>query len=431
MPIKVLMPALSPTMTEGTITTWIKSEGEQVSSGEVLCEIETDKATMEVEAVEDGTLEKIIIPGGTEDIAVNTVIAIILEDGEDPSTLELLDLDAPPVIEKEQIPSSDSAPAPRLTESIGSPDAVDVNRTFASPLAKRLAAKNAIDLNSIRGSGPRGRVIKRDVQEFLVNRTDEITQTATSLASEPNLTAAPKSVSEALPRLPKPEFDTLPNSSMRKVIAARLTESARDIPHFNISIDVEADELLRVRDQLNCSDGLEEKITINDLLIKSVALALILQPDCNVTFMDEAILRFKRADIAIAVAIDGGLITPIIHNASGKGLRTISQQTKELARRAQEGKLAPEEYQGGTFTISNLGMFKVKSFNSIINSPQGGILSVGAAEQRAIVKDGSLGIATVISLTLAFDHRCIDGVTAAAFASELKGILENPMRLIL
>ena len=431
MPIKVLMPALSPTMTEGTIAAWVKSEGEEVSSGEVLCEIETDKATMEVEAVEDGILGKIVIPGGTENIAVNTVIAIILEDGEDPSTLKLIDIDASLVTEKEQVKGDDSVQNPGLSGSAGPLDSSDINRKLASPLAKRLAAKNVIDLSLLQGSGPRGRVIKRDVQEFLANRTDEITPATSSLESEPDLMTVLSSVTETSPRMPKLEFDTLPNSSLRKVIATRLTESARDIPHFNISVDVEVDELLSVRDQINCSDGLEQKITINDLIIKSVALALILQPDCNVTFTDESILRFKSADIAIAVAIDGGLITPIIHNAGEKGLRAISHQAKNLARKAQEGKLAPEEYQGGTFTISNLGMYKVKSFNSIINPPQSGILSVGAAEQRAIVKDGSLGIATVMSLTLAFDHRCIDGVTAAAFSSELKAILENPMRLIL
>jgi len=431
MPIKVLMPALSPTMTEGTIAAWVKSEGEEVSSGEVLCEIETDKATMEVEAVEDGILGKIVIPGGTENIAVNTVIAIILEDGEDPSTLKLIDIDASLVTEKEQVKGDDSVQNPGLSGSAGPLDSSDINRKLASPLAKRLAAKNVIDLSLLQGSGPRGRVIKRDVQEFLANRTDEITSATSSLESQPNLIALPNAVTETSSRMPTLEFDTLPNSSMRKVIATRLTESARDIPHFNISVDVEVDELLSVRDQINCSAGLEQKITINDLIIKSVALALILQPDCNVTFTDESILRFKSADIAIAVAIDGGLITPIIHNAGEKGLRAISHQAKNLARKAQEGKLAPEEYQGGTFTISNLGMYKVKSFNSIINPPQSGILSVGAAEQRAIVKDGSLGIATVMSLTLAFDHRCIDGVTAAAFSSELKAILENPMRLIL
>ncbi len=430
MPIKVLMPALSPTMTEGTIATWVKLEGEEVSSGEVLCEIETDKATMEVEAVEDGILDKIIIPEGAENIAVNTVIAIILEDGEDPSALSSLDLDTPPVLENHKTMVSDSVQALTLSESTGPLDTRDINRIFASPLARRIAEKNAIDLNSIVGSGPRGRVIKRDVEAFLVNRANEVIET-----TSPSPVPDPKTLRDLTHEIPPTasnlEFDTLPNSSMRKVIATRLTKSARDIPHFNISIDVEVDELFRVRHELNSSDDLELKITINDLLIKSVALALMLQPDCNVTFTDEAILRFKCADIAIAVAIDGGLITPIIYNSNEKGLRTISQQSKELVRRAQEGKLAPEEYQGGTFTISNLGMFKVKSFNSIINPPQGCILSVGVAEQRPVVRDGSLDIATVMSLTLAFDHRCIDGVTAAAFSSELKGILENPMRLIL
>jgi pyruvate dehydrogenase E2 component (dihydrolipoamide acetyltransferase) len=228
-----------------------------------------------------------------------------------------------------------------------------------------------------------------------------------------------------------PDYEAVENSSMRKVIAKRLTESARDIPHFNITVDVEIDQLLAVRKQLNARDGADYKISVNDFVIKAVALALQMQPDCNVAYTDEAILRFNRVDVAMAVAIDGGLITPIIHDAGGKGLRAISEAAKDLAGKARDGKLQPEEYQGGTFTVSNLGMFGVKSFNSIINPPQGGILSVGGGEQRAVVKDGAVAIATVMSLTLAVDHRCIDGAAAAAFMKELKGILEDPIQLML
>lgn len=428
MPIQILMPALSPTMSEGTIANWVKAEGDDISSGDVLCEIETDKATMEVEAIDDGVLGKILIAGGTEGVAVNTPIAIILEEGEDASAMGDIDTTAPVPAAADAPPEPVAEPAPAAPAPAAAPPPTATGkRVFASPLAKRLAQQNSLDVALIGGSGPHGRVIRRDIEAALASGNGKAAPVvAAAIApTTPALTADDPVMAYM------PEYEAMPNSSMRKIIATRLTGSARDIPHFNVTVDVEIDELLRVRKQLNSRDGADYKISVNDFIIKAVALTLKLQPDCNVTYTDEAILKFKRQDVAMAVAIDGGLITPIIHDAGNKGLRAISETAKELAEKARHGKLVPEEFQGGTFTVSNLGMFGVKSFNSIINPPQGGILSVGAGDQRAVVKDGALTIATMMTLTLAVDHRCIDGATAATFTKELKGILEAPSLLML
>ena len=428
MPIQILMPALSPTMSEGTIANWVKAEGDDISSGDVLCEIETDKATMEVEAIDDGVLGKILIASGTEGVAVNTPIAIILEEGEDALVMDGMDTAAPAANEtapKTALEPETAALTP--ASAAASPLTANGTRVFASPLAKRLAQQNGLDVALIGGSGPHGRVIRRDIEAALASGNSKAAPVvAAAIApTTPALTADDPVMAYM------PEYEAMPNSSMRKIIATRLTGAARDIPHFNVTVDVEIDELLRVRKQLNSRDGADYKISVNDFIIKAVALTLKLQPDCNVTYTDEAILKFKRQDVAMAVAIDGGLITPIIHDAGNKGLRAISETAKELAQKARLGKLMPEEFQGGTFTVSNLGMFGVKSFNSIINPPQGGILSVGAGDQRAVVKDGALTIATMMTLTLAVDHRCIDGATAATFTKELKGILEAPSLLML
>ena len=428
MPIQILMPALSPTMSEGTIANWVKAEGDDISSGDVLCEIETDKATMEVEAIDDGVLGKILIAGGTEGVAVNTPIAIILEEGEDASVMGGIDTTAPAPAAADAPPKPAAEPAPAAPAPAAAPPPTATGkRFFASPLAKRLAEQNSLDVALIGGSGPHGRVIRRDIEAALASGNSKAAPVvAAAIApTTPALTADDPVMAYM------PEYEAMPNSSMRKIIATRLTGAARDIPHFNVNVDVEIDELLRIRKQLNSRDGADYKISVNDFIIKAVALTLKLQPDCNVTYTDEAILKFKRQDVAMAVAIDGGLITPIIHDAGNKGLRAISETAKELAQKARLGKLMPEEFQGGTFTVSNLGMFGVKSFNSIINPPQGGILSVGAGEQRAVVKDGALTIATMMTLTLAVDHRCIDGATAATFTKELKGILEAPSLLML
>jgi pyruvate dehydrogenase E2 component (dihydrolipoamide acetyltransferase) len=437
MPIQILMPALSPTMTEGILAKWLKAEGDTVDAGDVLCEIETDKATMEVEAVDEGTLGKILVAEGTEGVAVNTPIALILEEGEDASALEGAATAAPaaPQPAAEPAPAPEAAPAPASAPaSAPAPASTSGARLFASPLARRMAQQNGLDVGAIAGSGPKGRVVKRDIEQAIASGTGK-SQAASAAAPQaapaPAQASAPAFTSDDPVLANMPAFEAVPNSSMRKIIAKRLTESARDIPHFNVSADVELDALLALRKELNGKDGADYKISVNDLIIKAVAVALKRQPDCNVAYTEDAILKFGRVDISVAVAVEGGLITPIIKNAGAKGLATISAEAKELAGKARDGKLQPEEFQGGTFTISNLGMFGVKSFNSIINPPQGGILSVGAGEARPVVKGGKLTVATVMSLTLAVDHRCIDGATAAAFMKELKAIVEDPIQLML
>ncbi|MGJ3258876.1 MAG: pyruvate dehydrogenase complex dihydrolipoamide acetyltransferase [Rhodospirillales bacterium] len=456
MPTKVLMPALSPTMTEGKLAKWLVKEGDTIESGDVMAEIETDKATMEVEAVDEGTLGKILVDEGTEGVAVNAVIALLLGDDEDESALADADTSAaapPPAGEapKEETPASEpkAEPAPASPPAAEKPAAVDSakhdgteagpaprtdsgERIFASPLARRIARMEGLDLAQISGSGPHGRIVKKDIEEAIASGAGKA---AAAPAGAPvtagEATAVPPAGIDAAMLGLLPEYEAVPNSGMRKTIAKRLTAAARDIPHFNVSADIGIDELLRLRKQLNGREGADYKISVNDFVIKAVALALKRQPDCNAAYTDDAILKFKRADISMAVAVEGGLITPIIKDAGSKGLARISEEAKELAGKARDGKLQPQEYQGGTFSISNLGMFGVTSFNSIINAPQGGILSVGAGEQRAVVKDGALAVATMMTVTLAVDHRCIDGATAAAFVQELRGILEDPLQLML
>jgi pyruvate dehydrogenase E2 component (dihydrolipoamide acetyltransferase) len=432
MPIQILMPALSPTMEEGNLAKWLVKEGDKVESGDVLCEIETDKATMEVEAVDEGIIGKIIVADGTEGVKVNALIALLLEDGEDASALEGASTSAAPA--PSAAPTA-ATPAPTASAPTpAAPVAASGDRVFSSPLARRLAAQDGLDISIVTGTGPRGRVVKRDIEAALAAGTGKAAAPVAEKAAAPAAAAPAKSntLSESDPIFKLlPEYEAVPNSSMRKIIAKRLTESARDIPHFNLQVDVEIDKLMALRKDLNGREGANYKISVNDFLVKATALALTRVPDCNVAFTDGAILKFKQVDMAIAVSIDGGLITPIIKNAAAKGLATLANEAKDLAGRAREGKLMPEEFQGGTFTISNLGMFGIKSFNSIINPPQGGILSVGAGEQRAVVKDGALAIATVVTLTLAVDHRCIDGSTGAAFIKELKALIEDPIALML
>ncbi len=436
MPIQILMPALSPTMTEGTLAKWLKSEGDAVESGDLLCEIETDKATMEVEAVDEGVLGKILVAEGTEGVPVNQAIAVLLEDGE--SAGDIGDVAAAPAPaatpQPEAPPAPVAAPADAATAPAASaaPPETTGGRVFSSPLARRLAKQNGLDIAQITGTGPRGRVVKHDIETAIASGTGKAgaAPATAPAAPAPQPAAAPITVDDPIFAL-MPEFEATPHTNMRKAIASRLTDSARDIPHFNISMDVELDALLGLRKKLNSREDADYKISVNDLIVKTAALALKRVPAVNAAYTAGAILRFGRVDISIAVAIEGGLITPVIKDAGGKGLATISNEVKKLAGKARDGKLQPEEYQGGTFTISNLGMFGVKSFNSIINPPQGGILSVGAGELRPVVKDGALGMATIMSLTLAVDHRCIDGADAAAFMKEFKSIVEDPFQLML
>lgn len=449
MAIKLLMPALSPTMTEGTLAKWLVKEGDEVASGDVMAEIETDKATMEFEAVDEGVIAKILVSDGTEGVAVNTPIAILAEDGEstDDAIASAGDgggtpAPAPaPAEEKSPEPAPAAAPTSTAAPSTPAPSSPSGGgaRIFASPLAKRLAADGGLDLAQLSGSGPHGRIVKRDIEKALADGTGKAaakTADSAAPAAAPTAAAAPAGAPPVLSADDPifgmlPEAEKIPHTNMRKTIARRLTESARDVPHFSLQVDVEIDKLLAMRKQLNERDVADYKISVNDFFIKATALALTRVPDCNVAYTDSAILKFSRVDMAIAVAIDGGLITPIIKDCASKGLATISREAKELAGKARDGKLKPEEYQGGTFSISNLGMFGVKSFTSIINAPQGGILSIGAGEQRAVVKDGALSIANVVSLNLAVDHRCIDGAAGAGLIKELKALIEDPIALML
>jgi len=417
---QILMPALSPTMTEGKLAKWVKAEGDTVASGDILAEIETDKATMEIEAIDEGLLGKILVAEGTEGVPVNQLIGLILEDGEDASALEAA---LAPVAAPAAPPAAAPAPAPPPAAAAPAPaapaPAKTGNRIIASPLARRLATAKGVDLATVTGSGPKGRIVKRDVES------------AAPGAPAPKAEAPSPPPALGAPLSPMPDFEAVPHSSMRKTIARRLTESVRDIPHFNVSVDVQLGSLLDTRKRLNARDGAEQKISVNDFVIKAIALALARVPACNVSYTDEATLFHQRADISIAVSIDGGLITPIVKDAGNKSLAVIAREAKALAERARAGELQPDEYEGGTFTVSNMGMMGVRSFNSIINPPQGAILSVGAGEPRPVVTDGALSMATVMTLTLAVDHRCIDGVTAAEFIGELKTILEEPLQFML
>jgi len=413
MTIEILMPALSPTMTEGNLTAWLKAEGDTVAAGDVIAEIETDKATMEIEAVDEGVLGKILVAAGTEGIAVNTPIAIMLEDGEDAAALA-----APAAPAAEPAPAP-AAPPPEPAAVSAPAAAVDGTRIFASPLARRMAKQGGIELAQLTGSGPHGRIVKADIEAALAG--------GAPVAAPAALTPAPEVAG-------LPDYDLEPLNTMRKTIARRLVEAKQTVPHFYLTIDCEVDRLLAVRKDLNSRSPEGEgayKLSVNDFVIRAAALALRKVPRANASFGEDGLRFYKWADVSIAVAIEGGLITPIIRRADGKGLAAISSEMKELAGRARDGKLMPEDYQGGTFTISNLGMFGIKHFEAIINPPQGAILAVGAGEQRPVVKDGTLAVATVMSCTLSVDHRVIDGALGAQFLAAFKTLIEDPMRMLL
>jgi pyruvate dehydrogenase E2 component (dihydrolipoamide acetyltransferase) len=448
MPIKVLMPALSPTMTEGKLASWKKKEGDAVKSGDVLAEIETDKATMEVEAVEEGTLGKILVPDGTEGVKVNQPIALILEEGEDKSALAAAANggagSAPEAPKKAPEPAkpaaapqpaAPAAQAPRAAApaagagmQTAAPAPAPAGRVFASPLAKRMAEQAGVDLSRITGSGPQGRVIKVDVEGALA-RGGAPTRAP---AAAPGLAPVP---APAATVSGGNRYKLVPHTTMRKVIARRLTESKQQVPHFYLTIDCEIDLLLKARADMNAKAPEKGpgayKLSVNDFVIKAAAAALKRIPAANASWSDEGTLLYENVDISVAVAIPGGLITPIIRNADQKGLAQISAEMKDLATRAKENKLKPEEFQGGTFSISNLGMYGIKHFEAVINPPQGAILAVGAGEQRAVVKNGQLAVATVMSCTISCDHRVVDGAVGAEYMQQLKAIIENPMMMLL
>jgi len=419
MPIEILMPALSPTMKEGNLAKWVKKEGDKIKAGEVIAEIETDKATMEVEAVDEGILGKILIAEGTENVAVNSCIALILEDGEDKKSLE----------NHTSKPSSKSElPSEKITEekketttqtnklsAVSQQNFDSDNRIKASPLAKRIAKDENISLTQIVGSGPHGRVVRDDVLQFL------------------NSSSSKTNIAKRNPQ----EFYAVKNNNIRKVIAKRLLESKQNVPHFYLSCEFNINKLQELRSTLNeaaktdAAGNPAYKISVNDLIIKATAMSLKKVPHANSAWSDEAILIYNNIDISMAVAIDGGLITPIIKNADQKTIQAISIESKQLAKKARDGKLQPEEFQGGSFSISNLGMFGIDNFSAIVNPPQSCILAVARAVEKPIVENGQIKIASMMNVTLSSDHRCVDGAVGAEFLKALRHYIENPILMLI
>jgi len=460
MPVEVLMPALSPTMTEGNLAKWHKKEGDEVKAGDILAEIETDKATMEFEAVDEGTLGKILVPEGTQAVKVNEPIALILGEGEDKAALDQVKPAAKPkeqpaaqaALQKAEqqkaepaVAANKPAPAPVAPKTAPPPPRAaaapsaaprtnghaDCERIFASPLAKRMAEQAGIDLSRVTGSGPHGRIVKHDIEAALAKGPGALKAPA---ARAPAAPGAPLSLpsyakDQVVALAGNPPYEEVPLTSMRRVIAKRMQEAKATIPHFYLTVDCEIDSLLRMRKEIN--EAADVKVSVNDFVIKAVALALMKVPAANASFSEDVILRWKTADVAVAVALDDGLITPIIKGAEKKGVGTIAAEMKDLAARARAGKLKLNEFQGGTFSISNLGMFGIKDFAAVINPPHGGILAVGAGEQRPVVKNGEIKIATIMSCTIACDHRVVDGATGAQWLQQFKKIIEAPAMLAL
>ncbi|MXO58844.1 pyruvate dehydrogenase complex dihydrolipoamide acetyltransferase [Altererythrobacter salegens] len=430
MPIAIKMPALSPTMEEGTLARWLVKVGDKVSSGDVMAEIETDKATMEFEAVDEGTIADIAVPEGTEGVAVGTVIATLAEDGEDVGSVKPAKAEAAPEPAAKEAPQETkparaepveapaATPAPGPSTDSGRADGVTGSRIIASPLAKRIAEDKGIDLSTVTGSGPNGRIVKADVEGAKPG-------TAAPAAAAAPAIAPAEAQDFGIPH----EVEKL--SSMRKTIARRLTESKQQIPHIYLTVDIRLDALLKLRGEINAAlegDGI--KVSVNDMLIKALAKALNRVPVCNVQFAGDSLLKFSRADISVAVSIPGGLITPIIVDAGSKSVSQISAEMKDLAARARDGKLQPHEYQGGTASISNMGMYGIKQFEAVINPPQAMIMAIGAGEKRPYVVDDSLQIATVMSATGSFDHRAIDGADGAELMKVFKELCEKPLGLV-
>jgi len=415
MSIDILMPALSPTMEEGTLSKWLVKEGDNVVSGDLIAEIETDKATMEVETIEDGIVGKLLVQEGEEAIKVNSVIAILIEEGE---TLKSNETPLPTNELKSKASSNinleiklDNSTNSKLNIEVNKDNLInkDANRIFISPLAKRLAKQLDINLKLVNGSGPNGRIVKFDIENFDHNKKENINNIS---LSEDN-------------------FEIIKNTSMRKTIAARLVKSKNEAPHFYLSLDCNLDKLLEIRASINSKSNDKYKISVNDMIIKAASASLIKVPKANASWENENTKYYKNTDISVAVAIDGGLITPIVRNVQSKGLYDISSDMKYLSSKAKEGKLLPAEYIGGSFSISNLGMFGIKQFSAVINPPQGAILAVGAGERKAIVINENISIATIMSVTLSCDHRVIDGAVGAEFLSVFKEYIENPSLMLL
>jgi pyruvate dehydrogenase E2 component (dihydrolipoamide acetyltransferase) len=434
-------------MEEGTLAKWLVKEGDSVASGDVIAEIETDKATMEVEAVDEGTVGKILVGEGTEGVAINTPVAIILEDGEDESALEGFDAAnmAPSTSSQEasskqemkaaEPDTGDNAKAEGADPATRPKPQKDGERIFASPLARRIAADKGLDLSALDGSGPRGRIVKADVEGAKQGKTaakDGVSKKAAASAGGGNTGSAVGSLPDPRLYYEDGSYEEVPLDGMRKSIAKRLTQSKQEIPHYYLTIDCELDELLRVRKELNVrgeKDGI--KVSVNDFIIRASALALMKVPDCNVSYAADALLKHKHADIGVAVALDGGLITPIVKAADTKGLGQISAEVKDLAARAKDKKLKPSDYEGGSFSVSNLGMFGIRNFTAVINPPQSAIMAVGAGEERPVVKNGVLGSATMMTVTLSCDHRAIDGALGAQLLQAFKVLIEDPLTMLL
>jgi pyruvate dehydrogenase E2 component (dihydrolipoamide acetyltransferase) len=461
----ILMPALSPTMEEGKLAKWLVKEGDTVKSGDILAEIETDKATMEFEAVDEGKIGRIIVPAGTEGVKVNAPIATLLGEGEKPdaappksdihSTMSSIKDAVSKEVGEVKAAKAESKPAPKPAEPVKVAEPAkpaskpaeaaaqapaaprkepEGDRIFASPLAKKIAEQKGVDLASLQGSGPRGRIVKSDVESAQPGAA----KAPTKPAAQPS--AAPAAAISGITPLPdaklfyKPEdYDEIPHDSMRKTIAKRLTTAKSLIPHFYLTIDCNIDELMAMRAKLNAQSPKENgyKLSVNDFVVKASALSLMRVPEVNASWTENSMLRHKHADIGIAVALDFGLITPIVFQAEGKGLAVISNEVKSLAERAKAKKLKPQEYEGGGFSISNLGMFGIKDFTAVINPPQAAILAVGMGELRPVVKDGILKTATIMTVTLSCDHRVIDGATGARFLQAFKGFIEEPSSMLL
>ncbi|MBT8414743.1 MAG: pyruvate dehydrogenase complex dihydrolipoamide acetyltransferase [Boseongicola sp.] len=435
MPTEILMPALSPTMEEGTLAKWLVKEGDTVSSGDLLAEIETDKATMEFEAVDEGTIGKILVAEGSEGVAVNTAIAVLLEDGE--SADDIGETSAAPAAAapaKEEAPAKAEAPAETETAAPApaAPAAADGSRIFASPLARRIAKNKGLDLAGIKGSGPKGRIVKADVENAEAAPAAAAAPAAKAAAPAAAAASTGPSTDQVLKMYADRDYEEVKLDGMRKTIAARLTEAKQTIPHFYLRRDIKLDALLKFRSQLNKQlEARGVKLSVNDFIIKASAIALQQVPEANAVWAGDRTLKLKPSDVAVAVAIEGGLFTPVLKDADMKSLSALSAEMKDLAARARDRKLAPEEYMGGSFAISNLGMFGIDNFDAVINPPHGGILAVGAGAKKPIVgDDGELTVATVMSVTLSVDHRVIDGALGAQLLNAIKENLENPVAML-
>ncbi|MRN66491.1 pyruvate dehydrogenase complex dihydrolipoamide acetyltransferase [Brucella sp. 10RB9213] len=446
MPINITMPALSPTMEEGNLSKWLVKEGDKVAPGDVIAEIETDKATMEVEAVDEGTVAKIVVPAGTEGVKVNALIAVLAEEGEDVAAAakgagaapkaEAPKEEPKPAEAKKEAAAPAAAPAPARNEQPAAALAANKGeRVFASPLARRIAKDAGVDISAVKGSGPHGRVVQRDVEAALASGG------AKAVSAPAESAAAPKPMSDdaILKLFEDGSYEVVPHDGMRKTIARRLVESKQTVPHFYLTIDCELDALLALRSQINAAAPMLKtekgevpayKLSVNDMVIKATALALRDVPEANVSWTEGGMIKHKRSDVGVAVSIPGGLITPIVRHAESKTLSAISNEMKDMARRARDRKLKPEEYQGGSTSVSNLGMFGVKDFAAIINPPHATIFAIGAGEERAVVKKGEIKVATVMSVTLSTDHRAVDGALAAELAQAFKRHIENPMGML-